>query len=643
MSLTEGFKFETEDDLKRYMESCGVHQNAINGYLNSTRGVQFQSRLVTDRLVGLSLPSRIGQDVANENSLPGLVGSGSQELQIPSMSDLSNEVSAESPAQEVVSASYQPEEKPIITNENAGPSPSRISDYDRLIREYGLGDASAVDAKEILKNKGFNPEHIDSFFESPYIQSIIDPSFDHFLSGARQRNSESLSLNMQGEEAFKRKEWLEALQKFEEAYNLNAFTLEYLENNDEQHPVLDQLKERVNLIQDVLSKNLEDAKKMHWQHSINRVSENQSVIKEKRAAGEFSTALTYLGQDLESMENIVKEMEGDLDASDPLFLHARDLTESLFQSGLTRVSGYSDDGLASLQPMDSTTNKTISGWQRGEMIAEGGMGQVFYSSSVDGQHGVWKQAYGKHLPMHNARYRLREEAAFLSENPHPRIPILLATGEWKDSNPIVGETDVLIMEYIEGGNLQSDVEVLSKAQTSFSTLKIIETISKVIEPLEILLGLAAPIYHRDLKPQNIILHPTRGPILIDWGLAKMVESGEDLSVTRGGSGVWTAPERSSGISGSFTDVHSLGKIMYYLATNERPSAIMTQAEMLKIVQKGHPEWLGTLINWASYPQHQQRIQTVKHLRILLNNEGQWPEEEVTEAESASSDDYTTWG
>jgi TRAP-type uncharacterized transport system substrate-binding protein len=83
--------------------------------------------------------------------------------------------------------------------------------------------------------------------------------------------------------------------------------------------------------------------------------------------------------------------------------------------------------------------------------------------------------------------------------------------------------------------------------------------------------------------------------------------------------------------------------MYYLATNERPSAIMTQAEMLKIVQKGHPEWLGTLINWASYPQHQQRIQTVKHLRILLNNEGQWPEEEVTEAESASSDDYTTWG
>jgi predicted Ser/Thr protein kinase len=625
------------------MESRGVHRNAIAGFLNSTRGVQFQGQLVTDRLAGLSLPSRLGQDVQSQNSVPAQVDAISPEQQIPSMFDLSNQVSAEPPAQEVVTTSYQPEPTPTITHENVGPSRSRISDYDRLIREYGLGDISAVGAKEILKNEGFNPEHIDSFFESPYIQSIIDPSFDHFLSGARQRNSEALYLNMQGKEASDRKEWREALQKFEEAYNSNAFTLEYLENNDEQHPVLDQLKERVNLIQDVLSKNREDAKKMYWQHSINRVSANQSVIEEKRDAGEFSTALKYLGQDLESMENIVKEMEGDLDPSDPLFLHARELTESLFQSGLTRVSGYSDDGLASMQPtIDSATDKTISGWQRGEMIAEGGMGQVFYSSSVDGQQGVWKQAYGKHLPMHKARYRLREEAAFLSENPHSRIPILLATGEWEDSDPSVGETDVLIMEYIEGGNLQADVEVLSKAQLSFSTSKIIETISKVIEPLELLIGLPAPIYHRDLKPQNIILHPKRGPIIIDWDLAKIVESGEDLSVTRGGSGVWTAPERGSGISGSFTDVHSLGKIMYYLATNEKPNAIMTQSEMVKIVQKGHPEWLGTLINWASYPQHQQRIQTVKHLRILLNNEGQWPEEEVTEAESASSDDYTTW-
>ena len=200
------------------------------------------------------------------------------------------------------------------------------------------------------------------------------------------------------------------------------------------------------------------------------------------------------------------------------------------------------------------------------------------------------------------------------------------------------------MEFIEGGDLKNTVEQVRKVGAQISTAKAIEYLTHACEPLEALASRSEPIYHRDLKPHNVIIHPQRGPIIIDWGLAKQVATGSDVSVTRGGSGTWTPPERDAGVSGPFTDVYSLGKILYFLLTKDTPPAILAQEKVAtRLTELDRPGWLAQFIIWACWPQHEKRIQSIHQFRILMQNKGVWPEGEPIESSASDSGDFTTWG
>lgn len=92
------------------------------------------------------------------------------------------------------------------------------------------------------------------------------------------------------------------------------------------------------------------------------------------------------------------------------------------------------------------------------------------------------------------------------------------------------------------------------------------------------------ILHRDLKPANILLDPERGPMLTDFGLAKLVGESSS-SITAGGGIVGTphyiAPEVWEGKGTSKqSDIYALGCIFYEMVTGEKtfkgetPPAIM---------------------------------------------------------------------
>ena len=277
----------------------------------------------------------------------------------------------------------------------------------------------------------------------------------------------------------------------------------------------------------------------------------------------------------------------------------------------------------------------------GELLAEGGMAQVFRATQRKTERTVvWKQAHGLHNPLRTANQKLDDEAELLRELHHHRIPAVLDQGTIEDGKGNI--RSVLVMEFIEGGDLKNTVEQFKKMGVQLPIEKIVEIVSQICEPLEYMAALPEPIYHRDLKPHNIIVHPERGPILIDFGLAKMIATGSDVSVTRGGSGTWTPPERDSGVSGPYTDVWSLGKMLLYLLTNEVPPAILNREKTAQLLAKlGHPAWLSELIIWVTWPDHEQRVQSVKQFHVLLKNEGVWPDQQSVP--SSASDDFTTWG
>jgi len=272
-------------------------------------------------------------------------------------------------------------------------------------------------------------------------------------------------------------------------------------------------------------------------------------------------------------------------------------------------------------------------------IGSGGMAEIFLADQISaGRKIIIKQAYEEHVPLRIAVLRLKSEGELMRSFSHYRVPTFIAEEEFtrEDGRPSYR----ILMEYIEGGDLKETMSHINKVGLQLPIDKIINYLQEICEPLVHLASLPEPIYHRDLKPQNVIIHPKRGPVVIDWGLAKLVQAGTDVSVTRGGSGTWTAPERDSGVNGPFTDAYSLGKILYYLATGEQPPVIMSYAERDKMIAVGHPQWLADLMLKAAWPRHEERLQNVHMFTSALANEGRFKQPSQSEA---AADEFTTWG
>ena len=258
---------------------------------------------------------------------------------------------------------------------------------------------------------------------------------------------------------------------------------------------------------------------------------------------------------------------------------------------------------------------------------EGGMAVVHLAKDkATGERVIWKQAAPhRKLSTKEANAALANEIAVLEKLDHPRIPGFVASGHVEDED---GESVlVLIMEHVEGTSLDEEMKTFITRGVSQSLDQAFGTVMECCETLEHMADLEPPLYHRDIKPHNIIIHPSRGAVLIDFGLSKEVKSGSGMSLTAGAhTAGWAPPERERSQTGSYTDVYSLGQVLRHMLTNE-PAGVYSEEEHVKaITEAGHPEWLAELIHRATLPVPiEDRIQTVAEFRIRLENEGEMPE------------------
>ena len=84
---------------------------------------------------------------------------------------------------------------------------------------------------------------------------------------------------------------------------------------------------------------------------------------------------------------------------------------------------------------------------------------------------------------------------------------------------------------------------------------------------------AQGIVHRDLKPDNVIIRPDGVPKLIDFGIAKLIETDEKVSRLIG-SPLYMAPEqlRTGNPIDGRVDVYQLGAVLHFMAAGRSPYA-----------------------------------------------------------------------
>ncbi len=238
------------------------------------------------------------------------------------------------------------------------------------------------------------------------------------------------------------------------------------------------------------------------------------------------------------------------------------------------------EAVARLAPSE-LTGQRVGPWRLVEEIGHGGMGTVWRGVRADGafEKEVAIKLVSRGLDTEVVLRRFSQERQILASLNHPHITSLIDGGTTADGLPY------FVMEYVVGQPITAYCS--ERALPLRARLELFLTICDAVEYAH-----RNHVLHRDLKPSNILVTAGGVPKLLDFGIAKLLNAGQEpgTTLTVGSAPVLTpeyaSPEqvRSEPLSES-ADVYSLGVLLYELVAGRRPYEFQTRS----------PEEVGTTV------------------------------------------------
>ncbi|MCS6797756.1 MAG: protein kinase [Myxococcota bacterium] len=212
-----------------------------------------------------------------------------------------------------------------------------------------------------------------------------------------------------------------------------------------------------------------------------------------------------------------------------------------------------------------------------EEIGHGGMATVYRARDSRLDRAVAVKILHPHLRgAHEARVRFDREARSVARLRHPHIV------EIYDNSDENSEEGYIVTELLTGPTLRAFAEAHPDMP--------VEVAACLGIAIARALGAAhrAGIVHRDVKPENVLLHEARDIKLTDFGIAQMLDA-QSFTVTGQilGSPAHMAPEQvEGGPCDARTDVFALGTLLYFLATGRLPFTGRNPHQVLRRVVEG---------------------------------------------------------
>ncbi len=246
------------------------------------------------------------------------------------------------------------------------------------------------------------------------------------------------------------------------------------------------------------------------------------------------------------------------------------------------------------------------------LLGQGGMGAVYRAVDLKFNTPVALKENMTVTP--DSQRQFTREAGLLHQLRHTNLPRVT------DHFTVAGQGQYLVMDHIEG----EDLKGLLRRQGPLPEHQALNWICQVLDALEYLHS--RQVIHRDVKPANVKITPQGQVFLVDFGLAKVYDPGQETTIgARGATPGYAPPEQyGQGRTDARSDVYSAGATLYSLLTGLVPpdalELVLSRVEVPSVRQSapGVSGHVDAAVKRAMQTVPEDRFQTARALRDALH-------------------------
>lgn len=214
-----------------------------------------------------------------------------------------------------------------------------------------------------------------------------------------------------------------------------------------------------------------------------------------------------------------------------------------------------------------------------ETIGQGASGITYRAEAIEeGRTVCIKELTYRAMSSFEMQELFHREARVLRQLDHPGIPSYIDDFAVESGKNL---SLYLVQEFVRGRTLREEMEA-----TRYTEREVLEILLELTGILTYLQELRPPVFHRDIKPTNVMRTDNGDLVLVDFGSVKATTDGAAGGSTVAGTFGYMAPEQHWGEATRATDLYGLGVLGLVLLTREHPKEFVGDQHQL--------DWKGRL-------------------------------------------------